>query len=69
VVRKRDQIVSQTGESIALSKELKRRGWTFVGPTTCYALMQATGMVNDHLRSCDAWSKVDRARRRFERPS
>jgi len=68
VRRKRDDIVAKTDESIALSKELKRRGWTFVGPTTCYALMQAMGMVNDHLRSCHAWKKVDLARRTFERP-
>lgn len=39
-------------ESIALSRELKKRGWTFVGPTTIHALMQATGMVNDHLQGC-----------------
>ena len=44
--------MSTTPQSVALSKDLKRRGWTFVGPTTCYAFMQATGMVNDHLVSC-----------------
>lgn len=43
-----------TPESTALAKELKRRGFRFVGPTTAYALMQATGMVNDHLASCSA---------------
>lgn len=68
-VRKQTQIVSKSDESTALSKELKRRGWSFVGPTTCYALMQAMGMVNDHLKSCDAWSKVDTARRQFSRPN
>lgn len=41
-----------TDESTAMAKELKRRGFVFVGPTTCYALMQATGMVDDHLRDC-----------------
>ena len=41
-----------TAESRAMAKELKRRGFVFVGPTTCYALMQATGMVDDHLRDC-----------------
>mgnify|MGYP001166121595 CR=1 FL=1 len=41
-------------ESVALSKELKRRGWTFVGPTTVYAFMQAMGLVNDHLEGCPA---------------
>ncbi|CPZ86239.1 GMP synthase [Mycobacteroides abscessus] len=41
-----------TEESTAMAKELKRRGFRFVGPTTAYALMQATGMVDDHVRSC-----------------
>ena len=41
-------------ESIALSKDLKKRGWTFVGPTTLYAFMQAMGLVNDHIESCHA---------------
>jgi DNA-3-methyladenine glycosylase I len=39
-------------ESVAMAKELKRRGFTFLGPTTCYALMQATGMVDDHVATC-----------------
>ncbi len=42
----------KTPVSIQLSKDLKKRGWTFVGPTTCYAFMQAVGMVNDHLLGC-----------------
>ncbi|MBI4986429.1 MAG: DNA-3-methyladenine glycosylase I [Rhodocyclales bacterium] len=46
------QIPAQTPASQALSRELKRRGFRFVGPTVCYAHMQATGMVNDHLVSC-----------------
>ncbi len=41
-----------TTQSIALSKDLKKRGWTFVGPTTAYAFMQAMGLVNDHLKGC-----------------
>ncbi len=41
-----------TPESVAMAKELKRRGFRFVGPTTAYALMQATGMVDDHLKGC-----------------
>lgn len=41
-----------TDESKALSKDLKKRGWSFVGPTTCYAFMQAMGLVNDHLEGC-----------------
>ena len=44
--------MSTSPESIALSKELRRRGWTFVGPTTIYAFMQAMGIVNDHLHGC-----------------
>ncbi|WAJ44027.1 DNA-3-methyladenine glycosylase I [Mycobacterium sp. Aquia_216] len=46
------QIPSATDESKAMAKELKRRGFRFVGPTTAYALMQATGMVDDHVRDC-----------------
>lgn len=46
--------LSQTPESKALSREFKRRGWRFVGPTTMYAFMQAAGIVNDHLHGCDA---------------
>jgi len=45
-------IPSSTPESVAMSKELKKRGFKFVGPTICYALMQATGMVNDHTKDC-----------------
>ncbi|HEY9416677.1 MAG TPA: DNA-3-methyladenine glycosylase I [Pseudonocardia sp.] len=47
-----------TPESTAMAKELKRRGFSFVGPTTCYALMQATGIVDDHLEGCAAVSGV-----------
>jgi DNA-3-methyladenine glycosylase I len=52
----------------ALAKDLKLRGWTYVGPTTVYAFMQAMGLVNDHLDGCDARLRVDRARERFDRP-
>ena len=45
-------VPATTPESVAMAKELKRRGFRFVGPTTAYALMQATGMVNDHLAAC-----------------
>jgi DNA-3-methyladenine glycosylase I len=45
--------LATTPESAALSKDLKSRGWTFVGPTTCYAFMQAMGLVNDHVEECD----------------
>jgi DNA-3-methyladenine glycosylase I len=44
--------ITTTAESMAMSKELKRRGWTFVGPTTLYAFMQAVGVVNDHFEGC-----------------
>ncbi|OMC37775.1 3-methyladenine DNA glycosylase [Mycobacterium sp. GA-1841] len=47
-----DQVPAVTPESTAMAKELKRRGFKFVGPTTAYALMQATGMVDDHVASC-----------------
>jgi DNA-3-methyladenine glycosylase I len=46
------EIPGQTAESAAMSRDLKRRGFRFVGPTTCYAFMQAVGMVNDHLVDC-----------------
>ena len=57
-----------TAESKALAKDLKRRGWRFVGPTTVYAFMQAMGLVNDHLDGCDARARVEAARSAFERP-
>lgn len=60
--------LTHTNESIALSVELKRRGWRFVGPTTLYAFMQAMGMVNDHLEGCTARSEAEAARRSFRRP-
>jgi DNA-3-methyladenine glycosylase I len=47
-----DGLPSETDESRAMSVDLKRRGFGFVGPTICYAFMQATGMVNDHVTSC-----------------
>lgn len=52
-----------TPESTALSKDLRRRGWTFVGPTTMYAFMQAVGLVNDHVEGCHARARVARARK------
>jgi DNA-3-methyladenine glycosylase I len=52
-----------TAESTALSADLKRRGWTFVGPTTIYAFMQAMGLVNDHVEGCPVRPDVERARR------
>ena len=60
--------LSQTDASRALAKELKRRGWTFVGPTTVYAFMQAMGLVNDHLEGCSARARVEAARTAVRRP-
>lgn len=62
------QTVSTSADSIALSKELKKRGWKFVGPTTIYAFMQAMGLVNDHAEDCVTRSKVSKARKAFKRP-
>ena len=57
-----------TPESGALSKDLKSRGWTFVGPTTVYAFMQAMGLVNDHLEGCASRASVEAARTRTRTP-
>jgi DNA-3-methyladenine glycosylase I len=57
-----------SAESIALSKDLKKRGWSFVGPTTIYAFMQAMGLVNDHLHICSTQAEVARARTKFKLP-
>lgn len=59
----------KTAESIALSKDLKKRGWSFVGPTTMYAFMQSAGIVNDHVEGCFCRTEVERERRAFRRPS
>lgn len=61
-------VPAQTAESLALSKELKKRGWKFVGPTTVYAFMQAMGMVNDHAPGCVTRSAVEQAQQRLQRP-
>ena len=55
VPRQLGDVPAQTAESVALAKDLRKRGFRFVGPTTLYALMQATGLVNDHLVDC--WSR------------
>jgi DNA-3-methyladenine glycosylase I len=52
------QVPAETKESTAMSKDLKRRGFNFVGPTVCYAFMQAVGMVNDHVVSCFRYRQV-----------
>lgn len=60
--------MGKTPTSTALSRDLKRRGWSFVGPTTCYAFMQAMGLVNDHLEGCDFRERIELRRQRFRRP-
>ncbi|MGB2246525.1 MAG: DNA-3-methyladenine glycosylase I [Alcanivorax sediminis] len=62
------QTVTTSPESVALSRALKKRGWKFVGPTTCFAFMQAMGLVNDHLRDCVMHEEVALARLRFVPP-
>jgi DNA-3-methyladenine glycosylase I len=61
--------LGQSPESKAMSRDLRRRGWSFVGPTTVYAFMEAMGLVNDHLEGCDGRAPVERERQRFRRPS
>jgi DNA-3-methyladenine glycosylase I len=56
--RSRKQVPAKTAESDAMSKDLQKRGFRFVGSTICYALMQGTGMVNDHLRTCFRWGAI-----------
>jgi DNA-3-methyladenine glycosylase I len=60
--------LGQTPESQAMAKDLKRRGWRFVGPTTVYAFMQAMGLVNDHVDGCAIRGPVEHARAEFTRP-
>ncbi len=52
------ELPAQTEESAAMSKELKRRGFRFVGPTVCYSLMQACGLVNDHVTGCFRYGEI-----------
>jgi DNA-3-methyladenine glycosylase I len=63
------ELVATTDASIAMARDLKRRGWRFVGPTTAYAFMQAMGLVNDHLEGCAARATVEDARARFTVPA
>ena len=60
--------LGSTPTSTRLSKDLKKRGWSFVGPTTAYAFMQAMGLVNDHVEGCTARAEIERAHRRFRIP-
>ena len=63
------QTASISAESLALSKDLKKQGWKFVGPTTVYAFMQAMGLINDHVENCVIRVRVERARKNFTRPA
>jgi DNA-3-methyladenine glycosylase I len=60
--------LGRSPESTAMSRDLRRRGWSFVGPTTVYAFMEAMGLVNDHLEGCARRPAVERERARFRRP-
>jgi len=60
--------ITMNDQSKALSKDLKKRGWKFVGPTTCYAFMQAMGMVNDHVEGCFRRDEIAQMRINFKRP-
>ena len=60
--------IKYSEEALALSKDLRKRGWAFVGPTTVYSFMQAMGLVNDHLRGCAAGREVARLRKEFVLP-
>ena len=62
------QTAATSAESIAMSKDLKKRGWKFVGPTTVFAFMQAMGLVNDHADGCVMREKAARLRREFTKP-
>ena len=62
------QSLTTSPESVALSKDLKKMGWKFVGPTTVFAFMQAMGLLNDHAEGCVIRAKVDKARKQFKRP-
>lgn len=62
------QTASISAAAVALSKDLKKLGWKFVGPTTVYAFMQAMGLINDHVEDCTIRSKVARARKNFKCP-
>jgi DNA-3-methyladenine glycosylase I len=65
----RAQLPTHSPTSLLLSKELKKKGWKFVGPTTLYAFMQAMGLINDHFGTCSSYKKVQAARLKFKKPS
>ncbi|MBH67838.1 MAG: DNA-3-methyladenine glycosylase I [Rhodospirillaceae bacterium] len=61
-------VAAFTCESVALSNELKKRGWSFIGPTICYSFMQSLGIVNDHAIGCFRREEIERLRQKFVRP-
>ncbi|HDZ47491.1 hypothetical protein LCGC14_0057900 [marine sediment metagenome] len=63
------QTQTTSPESIALAKELKKRGWKFFGPTTAFAFMQAMGLLNDHSLGCVTRERVEHVRQQFQRPT
>jgi DNA-3-methyladenine glycosylase I len=63
------QLASTSAASIALSKDLKKMGWQFVGPTTVHAFLQAMGLINDHAEGCVIRAQVARARKAFNQPT
>ncbi len=63
------QTVSTSAASVAMSKDLKKRGWAFVGPTTVFAFMQAMGLINDHAEGCAIRAEAERRRAAFRRPA
>ncbi|MBO6814213.1 MAG: DNA-3-methyladenine glycosylase I [Rhizobiaceae bacterium] len=68
-MKSRSDIPATTEISTAISKDLKKRGWSFVGPTTAYAFMQAMGLVNDHIEGCHCHARIEKARAEFDRPA
>ena len=69
ILNDKSDVPAVTDISKALSKDLKKRGWKFVGPTTCYAFMQAMGLVNDHIQGCAHFDVVEAKRKALVRPS
>ena len=68
ITRKAMSAITTSDASVALSKDLRKRGWSFVGPTTMYAFMQAMGLVNDHFEGCATRERVLAARAKFKLP-
>ena len=68
ITREALRAMTTSPESVAISKDLKKRGWSFVGPTTVYAFMQAMGLVNDHVEGCATRGKALAARGAFRKP-